>query len=366
MSDVEFNDIVTGIYRTVEDQSLWSEVLGKVAQKVGGDKGVLYSCGIAPEDGGVWVVKNIEESSIGRYVQHYAACDAWRLTAEARGILDGNIRTGDQVLPRSELYRSEWYNDFAHPLGLDHLVHFVQPVAMGGFSPVMHFSIFGGERPFDEEAVRRLAVYQPHLKQALVLRSLLDARVRVTSAEILLQTVRDPALVIDRGLRIVAVNDGGREMLRAGVFLRSEKGVLAAPSVGRELLRALNQLLPAGNDAEPCTFGAQAAGGFCTYNVTPISLEWPLGRRDHALIVVRGQGQRHADVQLLRSLYGLTAAELRVARELVAGEQVRDISEKWGISSETVRTHVKRILDKTDCRRQSDLIRLVWSSFPVR
>ena len=369
MSDADFNEIVSSIYRTVEDTGRWSEVMGTVAREVGGDKGVIYSHGLTREDGGLWVVRDIEDAAIDRYVRHFSACDTWRLTAEARGLMDGKVRTGDQVVPRQDLYRTEWYNDFTRPLGLDQLVHFVQPVTMGGFTPTIHFSVYGdGKRPFDEHTVRKLERYKPHLQQALLLRSLVDERVRVASAQTLVRALLDPALLVDRNLRILAVNDGAAALLRTGFLLRAERDILAAPPAKPDLTYALGDILRAGDSAQPHSIATQDGGrGACIYNLSPVSLDWAPGRRrDHVLIAVRQQRQREADVELLSRLFGLTPAEVRVARELVAGEQVRSISEKLGVAQETVRTHVKHVLGKTGCRRQGDLIRLVWSNFVLR
>jgi DNA-binding CsgD family transcriptional regulator len=232
----------------------------------------------------------------------------------------------------------------------------------------MHISVYaGGSRSFGEETVQKLARFKPHLKQALLLRSIVDERVRVTSAQMLLQAMRDAAVLVDRNLRIIATNDDGARLLRAGLFLRTEKDVLVSPPMARDLLRELNDILRGAGEAEPRTIGVRTLEhGFCLYNITPISLDWSEGRkRDHAVIAVRQERKREADVRLLRALYGLTETEVKVARELLRGAQVRDISEKWRISHETVRSHVKNILSKTDCRRQSDLVRLVLSNFFV-
>lgn len=370
MQEARFNDIVASIYRTIEDPQQWAEVLHAVAHEVGGDKGVLYSQGVRKEDGGLWVVSNIEASSIDRYAAHYGQIDAWRTTAEAKGLLDGSIRTGDEVLPRAELYRTEWYNDFAHPLGLDNLVHFVQPVRMNGLEPVLHFSIFTDQaRPeFDRDTVRRLARFQPHLKQALLLRAMLDERLRDASARALVGAIHDPALLVDRALAIRAANKQAEALLREGVYLRTEKGVLAPAPSGTILLAALQRLFAAGGQAVPCTVAAPVREGeACFYNITPVSLGRPQdGPWDHALVVLRMPSARALDLAALRSAYGLTAAEVRIAAALAAGDQVRDIGEKWNLSRETVRTHVKRVLHKTGCARQGDLVRLVWSVFPPR
>jgi DNA-binding CsgD family transcriptional regulator len=64
---------------------------------------------------------------------------------------------------------------------------------------------------------------------------------------------------------------------------------------------------------------------------------------------------------LMRQLYGLTPAEGRVADLLLEGFDVREVAGRLGISLETCRFHVKRILVKTGTRRQSELMRLMVS-----
>lgn len=60
--------------------------------------------------------------------------------------------------------------------------------------------------------------------------------------------------------------------------------------------------------------------------------------------------------ELLSMLYDLTAAEARVVESLCLGDSVQSISDKYQVSVETTRTHVKRILSKTGMNRQSELI----------
>jgi DNA-binding CsgD family transcriptional regulator len=364
----QFTDIVTSIYRTIEDRKHWAESLDRIVREVGGDKGVLYSHGLNMEDGGLWVVNNIDPSSIDRYARHYGQLDAWRNTADARGLLDGRIRLGDQVLARNELHRTEWYNDFAHPLGLDQLVHFVQPVRMQGLIPTVHFSVFAGSRDpeFDQETIRKLTQYQPHLKQALLLRMMVEENICAASARALVSASCEPALLVDRNLAIRAANGQAEALLRDGVFLLSQHGVLVSPAAGGNLVPALGRVFAAAHQATPCTVaGPCGSMGACFYNITPVSLTWPEGPvGDHALIVVRIPRRRALDLAPLRVAYGLTATEAAIAAALAEGDQIRDIGEKRSLSRETVRTHVKRILQKTGCSRQSDLIRLVWSSFP--
>lgn len=49
----------------------------------------------------------------------------------------------------------------------------------------------------------------------------------------------------------------------------------------------------------------------------------------------------------------LPPAEARVARSLASGKTVEDIATDGGISANTIRTHVRRVLEKTGCNRQA-------------
>lgn len=65
------------------------------------------------------------------------------------------------------------------------------------------------------------------------------------------------------------------------------------------------------------------------------------------------------DPDLLRQLYRLTPAESAVVLQLLQGNRLETSAQALGISLNTARTHLKRALNKTDTRRQADLIRLL-------
>jgi DNA-binding CsgD family transcriptional regulator len=62
---------------------------------------------------------------------------------------------------------------------------------------------------------------------------------------------------------------------------------------------------------------------------------------------------------LLCALYGLTRAEARIAHALLDADRLADVAENLGVTLSTVRTHLQRAFEKTDTRRQSELIRLL-------
>lgn len=63
-------------------------------------------------------------------------------------------------------------------------------------------------------------------------------------------------------------------------------------------------------------------------------------------------------------LYCLTAAELRVALAMIPGTRPQNAAEALGISSNTVKTHLQRIFEKTETSRQADLVALMLRTTP--
>lgn len=64
-------------------------------------------------------------------------------------------------------------------------------------------------------------------------------------------------------------------------------------------------------------------------------------------------------VELVRSLFDLTPTEAKVARSLASGATVDDIASADGVSPNTVRTHVRGVLTKTGCNRQTEVVALL-------
>jgi DNA-binding CsgD family transcriptional regulator len=59
---------------------------------------------------------------------------------------------------------------------------------------------------------------------------------------------------------------------------------------------------------------------------------------------------------LLMELYGFTAAEARLAKELVLGTTVEAYAQSFHISVATVRTQLRQVLAKSGHSRQQELI----------
>jgi DNA-binding CsgD family transcriptional regulator len=76
-----------------------------------------------------------------------------------------------------------------------------------------------------------------------------------------------------------------------------------------------------------------------------------------AAVISDPESQFGTPVQTLGRLFALSRAEARLAAVLVKGYSLREAAEELGVSLSTVRTHLKRLFEKTGTNRQATLIR---------
>jgi len=80
------------------------------------------------------------------------------------------------------------------------------------------------------------------------------------------------------------------------------------------------------------------------------------------LIVIDAALPVHTQESELRRLYGLTSTESRLAKLLMEGKDLDGCCDELGISRSTVRMHRRNLFSKTDVRRQTQLITLLFKS----
>jgi DNA-binding CsgD family transcriptional regulator len=77
-----------------------------------------------------------------------------------------------------------------------------------------------------------------------------------------------------------------------------------------------------------------------------------------ALFVQKAALATRSPPEVIAKTYLLTPMELRVLLAIVEIGGVPQVAETLGIGESTVKTHLKRIYEKTGSRRQADLVKL--------
>jgi DNA-binding CsgD family transcriptional regulator len=277
------------------------------------------------------------------------------------------ILTDDEWLPKEDLVRSEYYNDFLRPLDIHSVLMIrlaAQDLNMANLN-IGRPERFGQFSAGDLDLVGQL---HPHLIRSYRLgRKLSDSR-RVDAGAVEFLD-RSPHAVFLVGLdgRVRHANTTAERMLAAGDGLQVIGGRLG--SAGADASRRLRALIEqaAQPDAE------RRSGGSMVIETPdrrlPLSVIVAPVRADR-LAIFHGQPSiivcvtdPEAGVSLpeqrVRDLFGLTAAETRVALAMVEGFSPREAADNLKISFYTVRAHLVRIYDKTGTSRQSELVALI-------
>ena len=90
---------------------------------------------------------------------------------------------------------------------------------------------------------------------------------------------------------------------------------------------------------------------------TVTSRSWP----SRAALVVMCDSDRAPSVpaEIMAAVFGLTEAEARVAEAASSGSALGEIAGRLGVSPNTVKTHLRRVYEKTGTKRQAELARVM-------
>ncbi len=234
----------------------------------------------------------------------------------------------------------------------------------GADGSIRHYRM-GGKPVF--EAGRRFRGYRGTAREV-------TGEVRLAAratAEAALDRLPNGVFMVDAGARILSLNAAARRILAERDGLAADRqGVCRTESLDEA--KALHKLVA---DAAPRADGTLSnlsgamtvtrPSGRRPYSVlvAPMGASgFSVGGRRPAAVIFVGDEDQPAQVQadVLAQFYGLTSTEARLAAELVGGDKsLGEIADEFGVSLNTVKTHLKQVYRKTETKGHSDLVRLV-------
>jgi len=264
------------------------------------------------------------------------------------------------IFTDEELQNDPFYRDVIYPIGLGHAAAttFHLPTGDDLLLSLEREFVLG---PVEREAIDRLDQLRPHIARAL----LMAARLKLEHARAASATMAAlglPALVIDDNGKVLAANDLVEALAGFVEWRAHDRVSLKDREADRLFAEALSRMRGA-DDAGVRSFplrGIETQAAMIAH-VVPVRLSARdiFAGSDAVLVITPMTAPNAPPVELLQSLFDLTPAEARVARRLAEGRSVEDIAAKDGVSSNTVRSHVARVLEKTGCGRQAAAVALL-------
>jgi DNA-binding CsgD family transcriptional regulator/PAS domain-containing protein len=216
----------------------------------------------------------------------------------------------------------------------------------------------------DLARMRRLL---PHLRRAYdVSRRLRQPATAVRAFEHLLDWLTDGVAIVRFDGWIIHANEAFLAIARRSDGVRIRRGAVefAAGRSSEQFAKAVGAVMRLGaGDADtdvPADFALPRRDGDLAYVVSGRPLPrggGGIGEGAAAIVFVHDPQARGARmVPLMRGVFGLTEAEANLAEALRAGTSIGDYARERMLSLNTVYWHLRRIKEKTGCRRLPELI----------
>lgn len=341
----------------------------------GAHAGKVASIDLASREGPILALRGVDPSLHERWEKEHAADDTWAVAAVERlRTTSARTATGSELVPPGELRGTLLFHEILRHCEIDDTVGTVLHLTS---SSVGFLSVYRGlsREPFTE-ADRDLHDWiGRHARRAFGLGALL-ARER-SQSHAFLERLPCAAFVCEADGRIVLRNERGEALLRRGEGLRARRDKLcterpadrsalehalasATRSAAGESLDGGTSLpvrrepgrAPLGVFVDPLPRGGPGAEAFGEAFLRPVAL----------VLASDPEARTMLPEAALAATFGLTPVESRMLAALAAGETPYEYAERTGVSRETARFHVKRLLAKTGARRQADLVRLALES----
>jgi DNA-binding CsgD family transcriptional regulator len=346
------------IYEASVLPEFWPDVLRDFVRLAESREGVMVA---TSGDGFKWIGSSALAEKLAQ--EHYSYEGGAERSRRLIGLQRAGFATDADVFTAEEMLRLPLYADYLIPNG------FGQGIATAIQVPDGDTIIFHAEGsphagPVDPAVIRRLDGLRPDLARS----ALISARLSFERARTAVETLSGI------GLAACAVDKAGVALIANRAFeaedlLWTTRGgnriALLDRRADRQLYDALG-VLGTEQGVRSLPLVASSGGAPAVLHVVPIRrAAHDLFTRAAAILVLTKASEKPTQaLSLLQALFDLSATEAHIAARISAGRSAEHIALADAKSVDTVRNQVKSVLQKTGCRRQVDLVRLLTQLIP--
>lgn len=378
-----FSRIVGHIYEGALAPERWNDIVREIADYLNAPKGFLFTPKHVPDTGGFLFSHGVPSSFYERW-PHYIAHDVPGQIAEARGVFrcGGTVVTGEMLMPSADFQETKFYKEYLSDYDMAFLLGSMVFGTEDADTMPTSFNCYRGHRDkaFTDSDCDRLRLVLPHLSRSLgVMQRLRNADLKMASTFAALDALSRGVVLVDTKCRVLFANEAAQRIFRDNDGIRLRRHLGATPfesleaddaSTQRRLSEVLRltlssqlQLTPHFSKAFPIQRPSGRPPLSLQMSALPDSNQFSTGLSIASAIVFISNAEEpiRLNQDCLRLTYGLTDAEIRVARLLPEGGGLDELAGKTGLSINTVRTHLRSIYEKTGTHDRVRLFRLLLS-----
>jgi DNA-binding CsgD family transcriptional regulator len=351
--DERASALIKRIYCAGHDSTEWDSIAAELLLLTGGHAGLTTVVDLECRQFNTYRFYGPETSSVAQGVEEYShqfpndPSLVWASNNPTARFCDSSMTMPDVDYLKSDFVKwnharfgsTHWYVGYSPPddqLSFSFSVHF--PAEQGAGDP---------------QALRLFRMLFDHMECA----------VRISRRPFNPDSTRS-LLLLDANGMVRQMSIGARALLAEPGALRYADGRLAAARPADQAI--LNSAIArAGNvlttGKTPCAIQIrQPQGRPWILIIRPLLSDYGTFRnvRCELLVEIHAGIPRIASLELMQSLFDLTARELQVVRLLADGHSIESLAEWMQISPNTARAHLRAIFSKTSTTRQSELLKL--------
>ncbi len=373
MDEEAILDLIGSVYDAAVNPTKWQNFLTKFSDTQGGAAVGMVSKRGAGLGGRLSYTVRCDPSWQQQYDQHYAMRDVFveRLKQVEEA---GGVWRGQALIDDADLIKSEFYAVWMAPQDLFHTVHCL---ALRDGDQVVTLGAGRGRLAgyFEPQEMRVWDILTPHISRAIQIQKLnsdlMSAR-NVMAGGLSRRSVGLILAGVDGS--VADANAFADQVLTEddGLTVKNRKLTVTK----RREQDRLNVLIHGA--VELSLRRLHAGGGFLKVSrqsgrepykvlVTPAPDGMPFLEKKSpaaAIYVLDPEIDIQLDLRDLQAMFDLTHAESNVAVLITKGMDVNEAAQELGISKNTVRTHLKRVFEKSGTKRQSQLVLKILSTIP--
>lgn len=338
------------------DPSRWDAAM-EVAEKATGSFGAL----LFDLNGHLPRIPH-SRSSIAAFETY--VCDGWIDRDERYRLIpflsQRGVTTDLDLFTPDEISRHPYYQEFLAPLGLRWYA--AVKVAAGEDFWALSLQRTIEQGPFSPGELEDLAKLSVQLGSSAALTRALGLA-RAEAALDAFDASGTAVVMMDRCGKVIRINSAAEQLLGPDLQVSNSRLVLAHRDAAAAIQKSLWELLHAVEPASSMPPVALPRFGRRPLLAYPMRLPAvspnALAPCQAAVVLLDPDARPRPPEAVLRSCFGLTACEAKLARHVSSGEALEAAADELAISYETARNHLKAIFAKTDTHRQAELIALL-------
>lgn len=356
------NTMADRLYEAALVPELWTQTCSALADNIGSSTASIFTIDTAGQHRYV-TTPNIADAFAG-FVKSEHRLNNLRPVRAMERFPFSFARTTD--LMTAEEYAQDAINrDFLRPHGIEWEAGWAFQEPTGHVVVITLMKAMGLDQ-FSDDQLGRLNLLKPDIARAAYMSSRLAFK-EARSVTETLSMLGLPAAVLGDAGQVIAMNP---ELEALAPRIRSGAGDrLILESAGARVLleeaiaRYKAQVVPTVQSVPMTT--RDGAPSLILHLMPVRGVARDIFSRSMAVLSVTEIGQvGPPDMRVLCGLFDLTPAEARVARGIAMAHTPEMVAASLGVSVETARSHLKRIMQKTGTTRQAELVLLLSGLHP--